>query len=84
VHPGALSGALKRTKSEYAAAMPPARLNPPQVLDRLLTRIEKRIDALKRVKLAGYEVAIAELEVEMNLLLRARRYLEQGRGSEHR
>jgi hypothetical protein len=49
------------------------------MLDRLRTRIEKRIDALKRVKLAGYEVAIAEMEVERNLLLRARRYLEQGR-----
>jgi hypothetical protein len=33
----------------------PARLILPQVLDRLLARIEKRIDALKRVKLAGYE-----------------------------
>jgi hypothetical protein len=53
-----------------------SRLTPPQVLDRLLPHRE-RIDALKRVKLAGYEVAIAELEVERNLLLRARRYLEQ-------
>jgi hypothetical protein len=53
------------------------RLTPPQGLDRLLTRIEKRIDALKGVKLPGYELVIGELEVEMNYLLRARRYLEK-------
>jgi hypothetical protein len=32
------------------------------------------------VKLAGYEIAIAEPEVKRNLLLRARRYLETGLG----
>jgi hypothetical protein len=34
------------------------------------------LDALKRVRFAGQEVAIAELEVQRNLLLRTRRYLE--------
>jgi hypothetical protein len=55
----------------------PIRLSPSQTLDRLITRIEKRREALKRLKLPGYEVAIAELEVELNYLLRAKRYLEQ-------
>ena len=51
----------------------------PQVLERLLTRVEKRMDALHRVKLPGFEMVISELEVERNYLLRARRYLEQTR-----
>lgn len=59
--------------------MPAARLTPPQVLDRLLTRPEKRIEALRGVRLPGYEMVISELEVERNYLLRAKRYLEQGR-----
>ena len=51
--------------------------SPPRVLDRLLSRVEKRIDALRRVKLPGFEVVVSELEVERNYLLRAKRYLEQ-------
>jgi hypothetical protein len=47
------------------------------VLDRLLRRIEKRLEALKGVRMPGYEVAISELETEMNYLLRAKRYLER-------
>jgi hypothetical protein len=35
---------------------------------------------LHRVKLPGFEMVISELEVERNYLLRARRYLETGRG----
>jgi hypothetical protein len=58
--------------------MPAAvRLSPPQVFDSLLSRLEKRIAALKGLKLPGYEIAIAELEIEVNYLLRARRYLEK-------
>jgi site-specific recombinase XerD len=49
----------------------------PEVFDRLLTRLEKRIEALKGVKLPGYEMVIAELEVEHTYLLRAKRYLEK-------
>jgi hypothetical protein len=55
----------------------PTNLPPPQVLDRLLRRIEKRLEALKGVRMPGYEVAISELETEMNYLLRAKRYLER-------
>lgn len=60
----------------YRQPMAP-RLTPPQVLDRLLTRIEKLIDSLKRVGLPGMEAVVSELEVERNYLLWARRYLEQ-------
>jgi hypothetical protein len=49
--------------------------------DRLLTRPEKRINVLHRVKLGGFEIVISELEVERNYLLRARRYLEQGQAA---
>jgi hypothetical protein len=63
--------------------MAAVRLTPPQVLDRLLTRLEKRIGALNRVKLPGFEMVISELEVERNYLLRARRYPEQGRSGAH-
>jgi hypothetical protein len=43
---------------------------------RLQTRLEKRMEALQRVKLAGYEMVISELEIEMDYLRRATRYLE--------
>jgi hypothetical protein len=56
--------------------MPPRKLTPVQVLERLVTRLEKRMEALQRVKLDGYEVAISELETELDYLRRAKRYLE--------
>jgi hypothetical protein len=37
----------------------------------------KRMEALQRVKLAGYEFVISELEVELDYLRRAQRYLEE-------
>jgi hypothetical protein len=53
------------------------KLTPVQVLQRLQTRLEKRMEALQRVKLAGYEFVISELEVELDYLRRATRYLEE-------
>ena len=35
------------------------KLTPVQVLERLLTRLEKRMEALQRVKLDGFEIVIA-------------------------
>ena len=55
----------------------PSKLTPIQVLERLQLRLEKRMEALQRVKLAGFDMAIAELEVELDLLRRATRYLEE-------
>jgi hypothetical protein len=55
--------------------MPPRKLTPVQVLERLLTRLEKRMEALQRVKLDGY--GLGELETEADYLRRARRYLEE-------
>jgi hypothetical protein len=40
-------------------------------------RIEKRIEALNGIHLAGYDLVISKLEVERNYLLRAKRYVEQ-------
>jgi hypothetical protein len=57
--------------------MPARKLTPPQVIERLLTRVEKRMEALQRVKLDGYSVAISELETELDYLRRAKRYLEE-------
>jgi hypothetical protein len=34
-------------------------------------------EALQRVKLAGFEIVISELEVELDYLRRAARYLEE-------
>jgi hypothetical protein len=51
-------------------------LTPVQVLQRLTRRLEKRMESLQRVKLAGFDVVIAELEVELDYLRRATRYLE--------
>jgi hypothetical protein len=64
-------------KAKYNSAMPPRKLTPVQVLERLQKRVEKRMEALQRVKLDGYGVAISELETELDYLRRARRYLEQ-------
>ena len=59
--------------------MPSARkLTPVQVFERLEKRLEKRMEALQRVKLDGYAMVISELEVQLDLLRRARRYLEAG------
>ncbi len=54
--------------------MPPRKLTPVQVLERLLNRLEKRMEALQRVKLDGFEMVISELEVEQDYLRRAMRY----------
>jgi hypothetical protein len=56
--------------------MPTRKLTPVQVLERLLTRLEKRMEALQRVKLDGFQMVISELEVEQDYLRRAKRYLE--------
>lgn len=53
------------------------KLTPVQVLQRLETRVEIRMEALQRVKLEGFDMVIAELEVELDLLRRATRYLEE-------
>jgi hypothetical protein len=63
--------------SLYTSGMPPRKLTPVQVLERLLTRLEKRMEALQRVKLDGFQMVISELEVEQDYLRRAKRYLEE-------
>ena len=57
--------------------MPARKLTPVQVLERLLIRLEKRMEAIQRVKLGGYEIAISEMEMEQDYLRRAKRYLEE-------
>jgi hypothetical protein len=52
------------------------KLTPIQVLTRLQHRLEKRMEALQRVKLDGFQMVISELEVELDYLRRATRYLE--------
>jgi hypothetical protein len=52
--------------------MPPRKLTPVQVLERLLNRLEKRMEALQRVKLDGFQMVISELEVEQDYLRRQR------------
>jgi hypothetical protein len=47
-----------------------------EVIKRLLNRVVKRMEALQRVKLPGFEMVISELEVEADFLRRAIRYLE--------
>jgi hypothetical protein len=56
---------------------PRPKLTPIQVLQRLQTRLEKRMEALQRVKLEGFDMVIAELQVELDFLRRATRYLEE-------
>jgi len=63
--------------SLYTSTMPPRKLTPTQVLERLLTRLEKRMESLQRVKLDGFQMVISEMEVEMDYLRRAKRYLEE-------
>jgi hypothetical protein len=43
--------------------MPARKLTRIQVLERFLTRLEKRMEALQRVKLDGFQMVISELEV---------------------
>jgi len=57
--------------------MPARKLTPTQVLERLLTRLEKRMEALQRLELDGDGMVIQELEVEQDYLRRAKRYLEE-------
>jgi hypothetical protein len=45
------------------------------MLQRLLRRLEKRMESLQR-KLDGYRMVISELETEQDYLRRAIRYLE--------
>jgi hypothetical protein len=54
------------------------KLTPVEVLLRLQDRLEKRMEAIQRAKLDGYEIVISELEQEMDYLRRATRYLEEG------
>jgi hypothetical protein len=58
--------------------VPPRKLTPVQVLERLLTRLEKRMEALQRVKLDGFQMVISELEVEQGCLRRAMRHRQDG------
>jgi hypothetical protein len=53
------------------------KLTPVQVLERLQLRLEKRMEALQRVKLDGFQMVISELETEMDYLRRAQRYLQE-------
>jgi hypothetical protein len=61
--------------------VPRPKLTPVQVLQRLQLRLEKRMEALQRVKLFGFEMVISELEVELDYLRRATRYVEEGSGA---
>ncbi len=56
--------------------MPTRKLTPIQVLERLLTHLERHMEALQRVKLDGFQRVIVELEMEQDYLRRAKRYLE--------
>jgi hypothetical protein len=47
------------------------------LLERLQLRLEKRMEALQRVKLEGFQMVISELETEMDYLRLAKRYLEE-------
>jgi hypothetical protein len=54
-----------------------AKVTPVEVLQRLQRRVEKQMESLQRVKLEGFEPVIRELEIELDYLRRATRYLEQ-------
>ena len=47
------------------------------MLQRLLRRLEKRTEALQRVKLDQFQTVASGLEDEMDYLRRAIRYLEE-------
>jgi hypothetical protein len=63
----------------HAPAPPPAHppAHPGRSSTTVLRRLVKRMEALQRVKLSGYEVVISELETEQDYLRRAIRYLEE-------
>jgi hypothetical protein len=44
---------------------------------KLTSRLEKRMEALQRVKLGGYAAIVTELETELNYWRRAERYLAE-------
>src|ERR1700691_2323012 len=62
-------GRSGRTSSEGNAKLLPMatrpKLTPIQVLERLQHRLEKRMEALQRVKLDGFHMVISELATEM-------------------
>jgi hypothetical protein len=60
------------------AGRPSRRLTPVEVVARLERRVEKRIDGLQRTGLPGFEVAMSELETELDYLRRAISYLAGG------
>lgn len=66
----------RRTNDTLLPMANGSKLSPVQVLQRLQRRLEKRMESLQRVKLDGFNVVIAELEVELDYLRRATRYLE--------
>jgi hypothetical protein len=72
---------LQANKKQNSATLLPMatrpKLTPVQVLERLQLRLEKRMESLQRVKLGGFEIVIGELEVELDYLRRATRYLEE-------
>jgi hypothetical protein len=47
-----------------------------EVLQRLQHRLEKRMEAIQRAKVDGFPMVISELEVELDYLRWAARYLE--------
>jgi hypothetical protein len=59
----------------------PPKLTPLEVFDKLIRRLEKRVDALERVKLDGLKPTISELQVEIQYLNRARDYVENSAGT---
>jgi hypothetical protein len=56
---------------------PRPKLTAVQVLERLQTRLIKRMESLQRIKLEGFEPVIRELETKLDYLRRAARYLEE-------
>jgi hypothetical protein len=53
------------------------KLTPVEVLLRLQDRLEKRMEAIQRAKVDGYQIVISELETELDYLRRAARYLAE-------
>jgi hypothetical protein len=50
-------------------------LRPEQCLDLIISRMRKRIQVLRDTKIDGYAMVIHELEVFLDLTLRARDYI---------
>jgi hypothetical protein len=72
--PAHLAAAVTRL---YSCPWSTRNLTAIEVLLRLQHRLEKRMEAIQRAKLDGYEIVISELETEMDYLRRAARYLEK-------